>query len=348
MHQPIMPIFHSRAKCTLILNSLAYTLDMARCRRLRLFGLILAASLLLAAGTLGQGSGCVSSDSEPATHEQADATKLNIVSVEFSGQSPLSDEDRAQFANEIQSRPLLAQESQIDGKLFERVTEPIRQNLMNRGYFRVLLTPTPFLVRATPDALEYALRIEIESGPQFHVGSVRFANANPDHPSLVFDESVLRQKIPLADGEILDVSKLRDGLHAISRLYQGREYIDNSIEPEFDVRDAPAERPTIDIVFHIDEQLPYRVRNIRLLGLNPAAAMQLQAVLPQQIGDLFDGALWEEFFEHNKSLLPSDSSAFKNLKLSRSRRDRTLDIALDFRLCPENFQRRDISDIQLK
>jgi outer membrane protein assembly factor BamA len=323
---------------------LFYTFGMPRCRYLRLFGLAIGVALFITRSAFGQGSGCTSSNSSTDPAQRVEPTKINIVSVEFTGDRALSDEDRTRIANELQPGSLVAKGSQIDANSFESATEAIRQNLMNRGYFRVVVTPTPFLVRATPEALEYALRIQIESGPQYHVGSIRLANADPDRPGLAFDSSLLRQKIPLDRGDIFDVSKLRDGLRAASLAYQERGYIDVTIEPDFEIRDAQVNYPTIDVLLHVDEEIPYRLEVMRFIGLDPRVAPQLQSRLPQKAGEPFSPALWDGFFEQNKSLLPPNSSAPENLQISKNSKDGTLDIVLDFRGCTERLRRTYLFD----
>jgi outer membrane protein assembly factor BamA len=52
----------------------------------------------------------------------------------------------------------------------------VRTALPDRTYFRVLVTATPHLIRALQGELHYALSVEIESGPQYRLGDVHFAN----------------------------------------------------------------------------------------------------------------------------------------------------------------------------
>jgi Surface antigen variable number repeat len=336
MHSPIMLIFCSCTKFQAEGGLWFYTSGMPCCRSLRLFGLAIVASLLVTSSALGQVSGCTGSAFFTDPAQRVEPTKIHIVSVEFAGDSPLSEEDRSRFAKESHANSLVASGSQIDASSFEPATEAIRENLMDRGYFRVLVTPTPFLVRATPQALEYALQIQIESGPQYHAGSVRVANADPDPSRLIFDSALLRQKIPLDQGDIFDVSKLRDGLRAITRIYADSGYIDATIEPEFDIRDAPPD--TIDVLLHVSEGITYRLETIRSVGLDPRAAQELQSRLPQKAGEVFNNGLWVGFFEKNKSLLPPNASRAENLRMGRNANDGTLDIVLDFRRCAEGLE----------
>jgi outer membrane protein assembly factor BamA len=301
------------------------------------FGWVLPLLLLVSSPVSGQSSACEALEAQP--RQDVQQTRIDVVSVTFSGESPLSEEDRARFVTDIQSRSIFVEQNpaQVDAKSFQEAMQPIREALTDRGYFRAFVSPTPFLVRAAADVLEYSLRIEIESGPQYYVGSIRLTSADPDRPNLAFDSLLLRQKIPLVRGELFDMSKLRDGLHAISRLYEDSGYIDAIIEPEFDIRDAPPD--TIDVLFHTDEGIPYRLETIRFIGLDPTAAQQLQSRLPQEAGEPFRRTLWEKFFEQNNPLLPPNTSAAENLQVSKNVKDETVSIALDFRRCQKGLQR---------
>lgn len=305
---------------------------MIRCRCARPLGFVFLAFLFLEPWAAGQSTGCEA----PGPSERRESTKINVVSVEFSGDSPLSDEDRAQFTKAIQNRPLLVEGSQPDANSFDPDTELIRNSLQNRGYFEAAVTGNPFLVRANQNDLEYALRIGIESGHLYHVGEISLTSSSEKRP-LVFDASTLRQKIPLEVGDVFDVSKLRDGLRGITHLYGTKGYLDATIEPEFDIRDAQPDHPAIDIVLRIDEHIPYRLRSTAFLGLDTRKVERLQSQLPQQTGELFNSALWQNFFKQNESSLPPGASLEKNFYLKKDPTEGFVDIAFDLRRCPASL-----------
>ena len=253
-------------------------------------------------------------------------TKINIVSVEFQGENPLSDAQREQLIKHIQQQELWITPEEPDSNWVNQGLKPMRDALGERGYFRNNVEGTPYLVLAQANERRYVLSVSIESGPQYRLGKMRFASVS-DKP-LVFTDAILRQQTNLQEGDLFDVTMIRQGLESISRLYGSKGYIDATPEPETTI-DEKASR--IDILIKVDEGQPYRVVKLKFLGLGTKTQNELSA--PQQIGDFFNPALWHAFFKDNKTRLPPDSSPSRNMPVSRDTANGTVDITLDFRAC---------------
>lgn len=254
--------------------------------------------------------------------------KISIVGVEFQDESPLSGALRAQLVEEIRHSEHWIKPEEPDSSWVSMLLNPIREALGSQGYFRANVDGTPYLVRALATERLYVLRVAIETGPQCRLGKLRFANIS-DKP-LQFADGLLRQQFALQQGDLFDVTKVREGLEGIGRLYGMKGYIDATPEPEMAI-DEKASR--IDLLIKVDEQQPYRIAKIELLSLNAKA--QNKPRLPQEHGDVFIMSLWRNFFEENKSLLPVDTSVSKNMRVQRNVGDATVDITLDFRPCPK-------------
>jgi len=254
-------------------------------------------------------------------------TKIKIVSVEFQGENPLSDAQREQLIKHIQQQDLWTTPEEPDSSWVNQGLEPMRDALCEQGYFRTNVEGTPYLVLAQANERRYVLSVSIESGPQYRLGKMRFASVS-DKP-LVFTDAILSQQINLQEGDLFDVTKIRQGLESISRLHGSKGYIDATPEPDATIE---VKSSRIDLLIKLDEQKPYRVAKIELLGLGKKAQNELSA--PQQIGDFFNPALWHTFFKDNKTRLPPDSSPNRNMPVSRDTANGTVDITLDFRPCP--------------
>ena len=292
---------------------------------LRLGILVLLANLCSSRLLLAQSQACADSTSPPPVPVQE--TKISIVDVEFQGESPLADPVRAKLAEHIKQDHWVTPEepdsSWTDGAIY-----PIKEALNNQGYFKASVETTPYLVRALPAERLYVLSVAVESGPKFKLGRIRFASAS--ETPLVFPEALLRQQIPMQEGEVFDVSKIREGLEAIGRLYGSKGYIDATPEPDTTIDE---EGSRIDLLIKLDQQQPYRIAKTTFLGLGANAQDELK--LPQKIGDLFNSALWQDFFKDNKPHLPPDLSPDKNMQIQKNVQDATLVIMLDFRPCEE-------------
>lgn len=299
------------------------------CRMGMRFGiLVLVGTLCSSCPMYAQSQGCV--DSAPSPRVPVQETKITIISVEFDAGSPLSEAFRVQAAKGIQQQEFRVTPEQGDSDWVNQAMQPIKDALRDQGYFKASVEATPYLVRALPSEKHYVLAVKIETGPKYYLGKLRFANADPDGPSLGFADDLLRRQMPLKEGELFDVSKIREGLDAIGRLYRARGYIDITPVPETTVDE---ERSRIDLLIKLDQQQQYTIAKIAFLGLDSVTQNQLK--VPQEIGDTFDPALWKKFFEENKPKLPPDAAWDKNKRVFRNNANGTIEIALDFRPCPK-------------
>jgi outer membrane protein assembly factor BamA len=273
-----------------------------------------------------QSQGCV--DSAPNSRIPVQKAKISIVGVEFQGENPLSDALRARLVEDIQHSEHWVTPEEPDSSWVSEALNPMRDALREQGYFKTDLEGAPYLVRALATERLYVLRVEVESGPKYRLGNIRFGSAS-DTP-LVFTDALLRQQIRLQEGEVFDVTKIRQGLESISKLYGSKGYIDATPAPDTTI-DEKGSR--IDLLIRVDEQQPYHIAKIEFLGLQTTAQKYLK--FAQEIGDVFNATLWMNFFEDNKSHLPEDASSEKNIQMGRNVGNHTIDITLDFRPCPK-------------
>jgi outer membrane protein assembly factor BamA len=292
---------------------------------LRLGILVLLTNLCSSHLLLAQSQACTDSASPPPAPVQE--TKISIVDVEFQGENPLSDALRAKLAKSIKQDHLWVTLEKADSSWVDGAIYPIREALNNQGYFKASVEGTPYLVRALPAERLYVLSVVVESGPKFNLGKIHFATVS--ETPLVFPEALLRRQIPMQEGEVFNISKIRDGLDAIGRLYSSKGYIDATPEPDTTIDE---EGSRIDLLIKVDQQQPYRIAKTTFLGWGANA--QDEPKLPQKIGDLFNSALWQDFFKDNKPLLPPDASPEKNMQIQKNVPAATLEITFDFRACP--------------
>jgi outer membrane protein assembly factor BamA len=252
------------------------------------------------------------------------------MSVEFDAESPLSEALRVQAAKRIQQQEFWITRDEDDSDWVNQAIQPIRGALRDQGYFKASVEAIPYLVRALPTEKHYVLVVKTETGPKYYLGKLRFANADPDGPSLVFADDLLRQQIPLKQGEPFDVSKIREGLDAIVRLYGSRGYFDAIPEPQTTIDE---EKLRIELLIKLDQQQQLTIAKIGFQGLDPKVQNELK--MPQEIGNVYDPVLWKNFFEENKLKLPPDAAWDKNKRVSRNAADGTIEITLDFRPCPK-------------
>jgi hypothetical protein len=276
------------------------------------FGIaVLIASQILLVRSSAQSNACP--DGSPS--QRKPEMRVIVDAVEFHGENPLSEAERTALAEEIKKTDFVTSSVTHDDWANEVADVPVRGALQDKGYFKVLPRGTPYLVRAEENELHYVLRLDIESGPQYRLGNVRFKN-NQDGP-LVFGEAVLRQQLQLKSGDLFSVTKVRQALEGITRLYNTKGYIDMVPAPETDISEGDSR---IDLTISIDEASPYRIGSIEIL--TPAPFSFSLSQLPQLRGEVFNHGLWSKFFE---------DGTLKSM--TRNIASHTLGLTLDFRPC---------------
>jgi len=249
--------------------------------------------------------------------------KIRVTDVEFRGDNPLSDTIWAQLVSDIQQLNLTVALSEADsGWLFE-VENPVREAMRSLGYFKVLVTATPYLVLATSQERRYGVSIEIGSGPQYRLGELQVSGAT------VFPADELGDQFLLHRGELFDVAKIRQGLESIARLYGSKGYIDATPEPDTTVDE---ENGIIDVLIKVDEGGQYHVRMVETHGLDLKTERLLKSRF--EPGQVFDSLGFRRFFDEQEAALPRGVSLNDAIQVLRDVGDASVDLSVDFRPCP--------------
>jgi outer membrane translocation and assembly module TamA len=299
--------------------ALAYTFAVAREIYLRLSAAALFVSLITPSH-----SHAISQECDGALHRPKDtprAIKVIIASVEFQDGDGMPEELHAQIKRDIAKQEFRVGPGTPDMDWINELDEAVLLDALQKaGYFKAQPHTTPYLIRAEAHQLQYAVRIDVESGPQYRVGKIEFADFT------AFTEEDLRKKVQLATGEVFDVGKIRDTLDSILRLYQAKGYIDLTIEPQMEVDD---EKHQIAVMLKLSEGTQYRVRDVEIFGVEEKMKKRLAALL--EPGEIFDAAALTRFMKENASLLPEGASLERNLYVRRDTQDRMVDITVDVR-----------------
>ena len=108
---------------------------------------------------------------------------------------------------------------------------------------------------------------------------------------LIFPPEELRKRFLLNDGDVLDASKIKEGLGALSRLYDSRGYVDFAATPETITDDKSA---MISLIMVLDEGKQFRVGKVVAYNLDPEREGKLKSLI--QLGDIYNSELFGEFF----------------------------------------------------
>jgi surface antigen-like variable number repeat protein len=203
-----------------------------------------------------------------------------------------------------------------------------RGALQDAGYFRPIVEAEGQILESDAISQHVAITVHIKEGPRYRLDSIQFRPASESTP-LAFSFEILRRQVSLQDGAFFDVSKIRDGLESLTRLYGARGYIDFTAEAQTEIHDKSG---TISLVIVLSPERQYRIGKVEVWGPDPASEKLLQSYW--KAGDIFNTEQLEGFFRENKTKLPADA-AREDLTLSRHVREGTVDMKFDFRVCPQ-------------
>ncbi len=248
--------------------------------------------------------------------------KVIVDRIEFDRPVKLSSSDVEQIVNtanevdfdaDVDSHPWLDQMAEIG----------LRGAWLNQGYFKITLTAQAQPLWGDSEAEHFLVAVHVENeGPQFHLGDVRFTGGTG------IPESELRQVIPLQEGEIFSVEKVRESIRALTKFYGSHGYIDFTVDPETE-DDENLQR--ISLNMRLDEQKQFHVGSVEIRGLEPSLEARLRSIIVP--GNVVDMEPIDAFFKENQSALPP--RGIENLRILRNVRLGIADFTFDPQPCPE-------------
>jgi len=200
--------------------------------------------------------------------------------------------------------------------------------LQNQGYYKAEVAVEPELVSSSPTLQHVVLHARVRGGTQFSLSGVQFRSSDPQL-HLAFSTEELRPLIPLQDGDVFSLQKVREGLEALYSYYSSRGYHNCVAVPETDFDEIHQQ---ITLILSLQEGLQYRVGTIDIVGLNPALESELRSKI--KTGDILNSQLIDDFYLDHKSelpeeVLPAETAFHDNVK------ERTADLLFDFRSCSQ-------------
>jgi len=130
------------------------------------------------------------------------------------------------------------------------------------------------------------ITIPVTEGEQYQLGNVSFNDVKLfTEPNLA-----LRPLFNMQSGQVFDVSKIREGLENMRKVYGEFGYINFVASPETQIND---EERKIDMTFNVEEGKQFRVRRIDFAGNSTTRDKVIRRELLIQEGSLFNSRLWE-------------------------------------------------------
>ncbi|MFZ0882267.1 MAG: POTRA domain-containing protein [Candidatus Acidiferrales bacterium] len=145
----------------------------------------------------------------------------------------------------------------------------------------------------------------------------------------MFSDEQLRKLLPLREGDIFSVEKIREALDAMKKLYGNYGYIDFVVSPTTNIAD---DHPRISLVMEMDQQKQFRVGTVEVFGPDPKTESRLKSALKP--GEIYSPELLRRVLEENRAALPSDFS-LQDVEFHRDVKSGTVDLRFNLQTCPQ-------------
>jgi outer membrane protein assembly factor BamA len=207
----------------------------------------------------------------------------------------------------------------------------LRGELENQGYFTPDVAADAKVVSSSSTLEHVVVHARVRGGIQYKLSRIQFRSQDPER-HLAYSTEELRTLIPLHDGDIFSVEKVRNGIDALKRHYDSRGYIDFVPTVETQIDDAQQQ---IAVLLSLDEGIQFRLAEIETVGLDARLEKELRSIVKP--GDVVNLRVIADFYRNHKSelpeeVLPEDTQFHRNIK------QKTVDAFFDFRSCSQLLQ----------
>jgi outer membrane protein assembly factor BamA len=217
-------------------------------------------------------------------------------------------------ASKLPTTELAAIESELIRECCDHPeTQEMRERMVyafqERGYFEVRINQIeviPTDPHTAPPAVD--ISADVSPGQRFQLKAIEFRG----NETIANDR--LREQFKIADGEVFNVQKIRQGLDDLRRLYVSQGFINFSPVPNTEADDASA---TVTLTIDVDEGRQFRLGGLLLDGEEPHAgdgAKLLEAWKPME-GRVYDGNKIEKWWQLATTMLPPGAKLERLLEL---------------------------------
>ncbi len=133
----------------------------------------------------------------------------------------------------------------FDNQQLSELAGPVRDTLQRLGYLRAAVSdPTFVIADGSRHPQPVSLNVEVVEGVRYKVRAIEWWNVN------AFSLEQIMSVSPIQVEDVLDVSKVRDTLDVVRRLYAANGYPQAVIVPQFRV---PAAGSPVTVIFTVAE-----------------------------------------------------------------------------------------------
>jgi len=215
-----------------------------------------------------------------AVHSQAQEKPRTV--LEFEGNKIFSSAE----LQAVTSKCLDQYAQEKFSTVLEYCVDQLKFFVMSRGYLQARLSAP------NADQLDEQskLVVTLKEGPLYRVGEIRIDAAH------LFSPDQIREVIGLKTGDLANSKALGKSLYeGLKARYAKFGYIQYTaeLEPKFHAKEGAAEG-VVDFIITIDEGQQFKVRNIKILGVDRVSTDLLKHEMLVRDGDIFDDELLRE------------------------------------------------------
>jgi outer membrane protein insertion porin family len=245
-------------------------------------------------------------------------TKIRVEEVSFEGAYDLPEQSQAEITDRIKENGPYG-----DPEFASYLEEIVKEAFQDLGYYYAKVSAQSRVLSRDPLEEKVSITFFVAQGLQYRLGGVQFVHG------LVFPPSELREQIPLQDGDVFDLAKLRVGIEALTKLHGSQGYINLTANPDLEVDIA---HQTISVRLELEEDRQFRVGKVEVFGLDPQISLDDLRIVYKP-GDVFNFNLLNDFYQENQDVLPPGLSPADNTYVKQDPRNNTVAIVFDVRDC---------------
>jgi len=229
--------------------------------------------------------------------------------------------DQAQISSLIRQQMYSGDRAKVTSQVLDRAKAAWQEH----GYSGVQVRADAKVLSSSPVNEQVAVAIHVNEGPQYRLERIAIKNNRE-----VSNVEALRSLFPIKDGDIFNLTLIRDGLDALRKAYLELGHLNVASIPNT-IFDEGSQMVSLDI--DIYEGKKFYVSRIEIMGLDEPVFQNVLKDLLVKPGDVYDQRLVDLFLQKHASLLPTDASPASNVDLRLDERARSVAITYDFRRC---------------
>lgn len=208
--------------------------------------------------------------------------EANVVKIRFEGNQHFDGEQLRQVMKTKEKGWLtwITKSGRIDREQLEDDMAALVTFYRDHGYLRAQLVKVEQLAPPKQNYAGITLKITIYEGKKYLVNQVAFG------PTTVFTAAELKPGLSLYNGDTYSAQKVADDVRMIRQYYGSRGYADARVATDIqEVGQDKYGRGLINIVYRVEENRPYRVGNINIVGNTKSKDYVIRRELPLQSND---------------------------------------------------------------